>query len=484
MDSVFLLTILFIFLTALVSAYVARHRRDRCLQDIQGYNVTVEMKNGAIVWGRLAVFSNGLELFYKLPHRDNRGHLETSAISIETQITEIQSIYRYPDGHHNTDNETRKLERIRTHHSGLPRQCSRALFSFINTVRDALNASVGFVITSFNQKSASTLVQTQDQRMAKIGQTVVEATANAYEPILERYIGRRVVAKEVRGENITLEHAGILKEYTAQWIELLDCSLVQEHTFDLSQPERLQLNRDLDFIIYRQPGQDAPMLIVRVENHGSKTLHIERFEAKDYQQVLEADLPPGQAVDINLADLPETALEGINLTSVPQEVALRAEQRGGAAGILTNEIPPLPSLRLIVKATREGDVCLPRRHAFIRHAAEAPNKGWLKEAWGDFSPWIKTYPWRSFWRCLWILGNIIISGLIGWAAAAGLSLGGGIFKISLGAIVGLLYGGGWLIQWSLIIQNELDYGRQLRNRLGLATAFMVLAIVWFIWQLA
>lgn len=477
MDNVFLLTLLFIFLTALISTYIARRGHDRCLRDLAGFQVTIELKDGRIVWGQLVVFSNGLEMLYKRPRRDSRGHLESSAILLADQIGNIQAIYRYHDELNEANKKERELEILRTYHPGLHRQLARLLRSFLNTFRDALNESIGFVISSVKEKGTSTVVQTQDKRLTKIGQTVLGATANAYEPILERYIGRRVVAEEIRGETI-IEHPGILKEYTAQWLELLDCTLVQEHIFDLAQPERLQLNRYLDFIIRKQEGT-RPSFILNVENHGTEIFQIKRFEAQDYTQVIDRPLPPDETVAIDLADLPDTIFEGIDVARIPAEIFLRAEQRGGGTSALPEEIPALPSLRLVLEAVREGDICLPRQHAFVRHGVEAPGQGWLKEAWEDFSPWIRSHPWRALWRCSWILFNIILGSTVGWAVATGLALGGPIFNSVVGLGFGLLYGGMWLVQWSMIIQGEVDYARQLQRRLSLTTIILTLILVLF-----
>ncbi len=480
MDNVFLLTLLFIFLTALISAYIARRKRDLCLKDMEEFHVTIEMKDGHIIWGQLAVFPNGLEAFYKLPHRDNLGHLKTSVILFKSQLDDIQAIYRYHDELSQSNKEKRQLEILRTYHPGLHRQSARALRSLLNIFRDALNESIGFVISSVKEKS--TVIKTQDKRLTKIGETVVGATtSNAYEPILERYIGRRIVAEEIRGDKQLLEYPGILKEYSGQWLELLDCLLRQEHTFDLSQPERLKLNHDLDFIIQKQAG-DKSGLTLSVENYGEETLQVKRFEAENYSQTVEAALPPHESVTIDLSDLPKTIFEKIPLENIPPEIALRAEERANADNTLPAEIPALPSLRLVVEAVREGDICLPRPHAFVRHGAEAPNDDWLKSSWRSFLPWIQAHRWRTVGRCLWIVFNLSLASLFAWAIAAGLDWGNGIFKLIFGLIVGLLYGGAWLIQWSMVIHDEHDYAHRLKQRLGLITELMILIILWFIWR--
>lgn len=56
MDSIFIATLLLIFVTALVGTYIQRRSRDLCLKDFTGFNVTVEMNDGKCVWGRLNVF--------------------------------------------------------------------------------------------------------------------------------------------------------------------------------------------------------------------------------------------------------------------------------------------------------------------------------------------------------------------------------------------------------------------------------------------
>ena len=58
--------------------------------------------------------------------------------------------------------------------------------------------------------------------------------------------------------------------------------------------------------------------------------------------------------------------------------------------------------------------------------------------------------------------------------------GANVAGLIVGLIVGLLYGISWLIQWSMVIHNEMDYARLLKRRLSLATALMILIILWFI----
>ncbi len=52
-------------------------------------------------------------------------------------------------------------------------------------------------------------------------QELMGSMGASYEPLLERYIGNRVVLELIRGDKI-FEYCGVLKEYTADFIEVMD----------------------------------------------------------------------------------------------------------------------------------------------------------------------------------------------------------------------------------------------------------------------
>ena len=52
-------------------------------------------------------------------------------------------------------------------------------------------------------------------------QEMINSVATAYEPLLERHIGRKVVLELVKGDRI-LEFTGVLKAYTSEFIEIMD----------------------------------------------------------------------------------------------------------------------------------------------------------------------------------------------------------------------------------------------------------------------
>jgi len=54
--AVFYLTLLFIFVTAIVTTVLTKWTRDKCLKFFRGYHVTLERLRGQTIWGRLKVF--------------------------------------------------------------------------------------------------------------------------------------------------------------------------------------------------------------------------------------------------------------------------------------------------------------------------------------------------------------------------------------------------------------------------------------------
>lgn len=379
MDNVFLITLGFIFTSALIGIYAKRRRRDRCLKDFDAFQVTVELKDGKLVWGRLAVFPNGIELFYAQPNRSEGGHFETSYVMFQAQMDTIQAIYRYHDELTTRRKEQRLLEIERAYRPNLPRRTWRWLRNFLNTFSDAFNQSIGTVIAQAKKSDNASVVKTQDKHIQEIGSTVLGAVGNAYEPILERYIGRKVVIEELRNKE-WVEHAGILKEYTAGWVELLDCRSVEEHVFQFSEPDRLALNRDIDFVVRRD---DAPVgarlqFTIEVQNHGEEEVIVSRVEAPGaYESAIGVRLGPGQKCTKRLEELPDEALEGLDPDRVPKEVSFLAAARAGEVAIDADRAA-LPDVRLFVRACRDVDRVIPRSHAILRHGGE-PLESWYEK---------------------------------------------------------------------------------------------------------
>jgi hypothetical protein len=376
-DKAFSITLLFIFVSAIVGIYVKRRSRDRCLKDFHGFQVRIELKDGKLIWGRLLVFPSGLELVYPRPHHDDdHGHDETSYIMLQDHLAQVQAIYRYHD-ELTPSNQARRLKEIRrTYHPNVFRRFGRWFRNFLNTFRDAINESMGLVMARMKAGSQSTVMQTQDQRLNQMGKTVVEGAANAYDPLYERYIGHKVVAEELRKEN-WIEHPAILKEYSPGWIELLNWIEIREQRFHLHEIERLQINRQIGVTINVAPATETAAgvaLKLGISNHGNDPITLRSIEREGYSHRENHPIAPGATHNLTLTDLPAAAVDGLDREALPIELDLRKPPQAVEEGDKPPASPVLPDVELVFEIDRKVDLCLPRAHALVRHGAELITK--------------------------------------------------------------------------------------------------------------
>ena len=65
------------------------------------------------------------------------------------------------------------------------------------------------------------MLTAQDKYVSKMKQDLAGSIGTSFEPLVEKYIGHRVVIDVIRGDDV-LQYSGVLKEYTAAFIEILD----------------------------------------------------------------------------------------------------------------------------------------------------------------------------------------------------------------------------------------------------------------------
>ena len=378
MDTILLLSIFLVFITALLGAFIKRRKRDRVLADLQGFHTTAKLKDGTLVWGRAEIFPNGIELIYSRPYLNKNGHNITSYILFKDAIDSIQTLYRYHTELTATNQAVRLKEVERVANPKPLRRFSRQLRNFLNTFRDAINESVGLFVSRMKGASASMLFQTQDEQLKKLSTSVLSATGSAYDPILERYIGRRVVVELQLNDDEIEEYCGVLEEYSPAWISILDCRVAEERKLPLSDAARLKLQRDLDFrgtLARKSKNSSSIVLTMRVENHATEPVLLKRVESETYKHPLNVDVTGGESYEWTMKDLPESSIAEIDVAELPIDFALTCPERqkalkGENQSIYTDKLPVLPDLVLVFESERVVDVYIPRSLGTLRHANE------------------------------------------------------------------------------------------------------------------
>ena len=222
MPDTFALTIITIVIVTIIGAFIKGRSKDKCLNDFHGDIVTLEETSGKIIWGRLRVENSGIELCYKQAHQDQQGHLETSFILYKHEFPLIQAIIRF----HNKLDEAGKKKRAdelrKTYHPSTTRRICRKVHNFFKTVRDSIIDITNLLIGRVKRISpAGAILVSQDKYVSRIKQELITTMGTSYEPLLEKHIGKKVVLELMRGDKI-YEYPGVLKDYTAEFIEVMD----------------------------------------------------------------------------------------------------------------------------------------------------------------------------------------------------------------------------------------------------------------------
>jgi hypothetical protein len=221
-ESATAITILFIIFAAGVGAFIRKRSRDKCLRDFEKNMVTLEQKSGKKIWGRLRVENTGLEFVYSEKHKDEEGHDETSYILYKYEYPEIAVVVRFHDELSEPHKKEREKELKRTYHPGFWRRLKRRILNVFRTVRDSVVEVVNLLISQAKKATpAGKVLTSQDKYVSQMKQELMASAGTSFEPLLERYIGQKVVLEMIKGDKI-LEYCGVLKEYTAEFIEIMD----------------------------------------------------------------------------------------------------------------------------------------------------------------------------------------------------------------------------------------------------------------------
>lgn len=376
MDTILLLSIFLVFATALVGGFMQQRRRDRVLVNLQDFHATARLQDGSRIWGCMKIYPSGLELVYAKPFRNHRGNVATSYIMFRDGVEQIDSIYRFQN-ELTPENQRRRCQEIeQTRNPGLIRILLRRVRNFLNTFRDAINESMGMLLTRMKGTSSMALFQTQDERLKKIASESLGVVGNAYDPILEHHIGKRVIVELREETGGKREFAGFLREYSQAWLSVFDCRIHEEQRLPLGDDLRLSIQRDLDFWIRLDSKADAPggvALSLTVRNYSDHVIHCKEIVGDNYQHALDARLRKGDELQWAVNDLPDSITTSIDRNSLPIDIAYIAPERDpevprttGAASTAPADM--LPDLDIVFEYVREADVFVPRTHAALRHA--------------------------------------------------------------------------------------------------------------------
>ena len=249
-DSATAITILFIIFAAGLGAFIRKRSRDKCLRDFEQNMVTLEDTAGKTIWGKLRVENTGLEFVYPQKQKDEDGHDEASYILYKYEYPKIGLVIRFHDELSDENKKAREKELERTYHPEWDRRLKRKTLNVLRTVRDSVVEIVNLVISQAKKATpAGKMLTSQDKYVSQMKQELMGSVGTSFEPLLEQYIGHKVVLEMIKGDKI-FEYCGVLKEYTAEFIEIMDVNYKTTEdqpakTADIVVPRKLGLVRHL-----------------------------------------------------------------------------------------------------------------------------------------------------------------------------------------------------------------------------------------------
>jgi len=326
LDPTLILTLVVVILTALLGAYVNGRRRDRCLAHFEADHVNIELLGGQQIWGHLHVEPTGVELIYTRDHRDQQEHIETTYLLYKDEFPQIQAVYRYCDEMDANELQKRRAMIDRVFHPRPGMRLRRRLRNFISLASDSLSQAIGVIVGSSKAQGSRLITEESQDYFTNLGSNLIGYAGTDYDPLLERYVGVKVVV-ELREGDTVYEHVGILCDYTADFLEILDVHFPIVQTHPLAAPSA---GIDTPFVRANRTGKS-----LYVVNVGKNSLLVQAATAGEQQIPINAVLDVSEDLAYDL----------------PNELA-SAE------------------VELTIKIVRHLDFIIPRSRALIRHKAE------------------------------------------------------------------------------------------------------------------
>jgi small nuclear ribonucleoprotein (snRNP)-like protein len=238
------ITIIFIVLSALLAVVLKKVKKDKCLKDFIDDMITIELLNGKEYKGVLNLKSSGMQFHYPELIKDENNLKYLSFLIYENEYPDIQALVRY---HKDLTEEGKKLRSEDFQKTFQPSRwlkLKRTILNFLKIIKDAIIEIINMMTNHISRTTpVGAAISSNNVQVNKMKNDVYGLVESSYEPLLEDYIGERVILELKRG-NEWVEYNGVLKDYTADFIELIDVDYAPEQKGKI----------DADLIVLRKYG--------------------------------------------------------------------------------------------------------------------------------------------------------------------------------------------------------------------------------------
>ncbi len=233
----FTITIIIIIVTTLIASYIRRITKDKCLKSFEGFTVTIELADRSKYCGKLEVESTGLEVIFREQMNEN-DIPKMSHIIYKEEFAGLFGVFRYHDELTKRGVERRTAALKKTYHPTAVRRMKRRIANFFKLVKDSMIEIANTLSGKLKTTSAGSVLTGNEKYTTKLNQELVNTIDASYDPLLEKYIGNIVVVFIKHPEGL-LKLRGVLKEYTQNYVELLDVDYIDGRKCDTVFPRRV-----------------------------------------------------------------------------------------------------------------------------------------------------------------------------------------------------------------------------------------------------
>jgi hypothetical protein len=245
-----------------------------------------------------------------------------------SEFGEIQAIYRYVDDLSPEDLAQRTRDLKRYFHPGPLVRMMRSTQHFFTLAGDSLTEVLGMVMGRLRKPAGRYIGEVTDDQFMRFSTAVVGSVGTTYDPLLERFVGQKIVVELLEGD-ASHEHVAVFKNYSADFFELLDVQYPQ--------PRALHLNGDPHNGVGKSLTTKREGNVLYITNSTAQPVLIQSLRLSDSEDAEE--------------ELLNVVVDG------GETVELRPDK-------LTDEAS------LMVRVVRELDMIVPRTRCIIRHRAD------------------------------------------------------------------------------------------------------------------
>lgn len=231
----FWLPLILLFISALIGAVIKRKACDHCLKKFNSNKILLPLPSGEWICGQLEVFAQGVELQMVAEISEDNLQIHSRIIH-SAEVGKIPYFVRQaPDPDTLLGLKWRK-DRERLLHPPIQDRFKRSVLNSYNMLRDSFAQALKAIIGSVSKDTRLGKAKDSDKRFQEMQSNLTGMVPNAWEPILEKYRGKRV-AIERNLEAGIISESGILEDYSSKYLLLRDVTLceesLKEHLADL-----------------------------------------------------------------------------------------------------------------------------------------------------------------------------------------------------------------------------------------------------------